>query len=138
MIRTLAITLFATFSLFLLFCLFYTSSSSQPSISRIQENGVKSTTFLDYLPSFLLPQTASASFKVPSKAIMGKIANATQKYLNHLSITNLVCAYYRAELGRSTWHLLHVMSVKFPVVPTIAEKQAFLDFISLFRYTLHL
>lgn len=41
-------------------------------------------------------------------------------------------ATLKAELGRSTWHLLHTMTVKYPLEPTKAEQQQYLDFIDLF------
>ncbi|RKP03029.1 hypothetical protein CXG81DRAFT_5234, partial [Caulochytrium protostelioides] len=38
----------------------------------------------------------------------------------------------KAELGRSAWHLIHVMAGKFPLSPTPDEQAAFRDYIYLF------
>ncbi|KAJ2997128.1 hypothetical protein HDV02_005869 [Globomyces sp. JEL0801] len=57
----------------------------------------------DLLPSW----SNQPTFKRPSKAIMSK-------------------------MGRSAWHLLHTMSVKFPLEPSNQEQQAYLDFVRLF------
>ncbi|KAI9199443.1 ERV/ALR sulfhydryl oxidase domain-containing protein [Polychytrium aggregatum] len=38
----------------------------------------------------------------------------------------------KAELGRSSWRLIHTMVGKFPVTPTDDEKESLLDFIYLF------
>ncbi|KAL8284152.1 hypothetical protein RQP46_004901 [Phenoliferia psychrophenolica] len=48
--------------------------------------------------------------------IMGKLKNETLK----------------AELGRSSWKLLHTMAARFPLEPTESEKDAFKSFIYLF------
>lgn len=40
---------------------------------------------------------------------------------------------WRAKLGRSTWHFLHVMAAKYPVSPTDAERQDMRDFFEAFR-----
>lgn len=37
----------------------------------------------------------------------------------------------RDELGRSTWHLLHVMASKYPLVPTTKEKKNYMTFLNL-------
>ncbi|KAJ3036892.1 hypothetical protein HDV00_002235 [Rhizophlyctis rosea] len=50
------------------------------------------------------------------EVIMAKMINETQK----------------AELGRSSWRLLHTMAAKFPPSPSRDEQEAFLDFIYLF------
>ncbi|KAI8911883.1 ERV/ALR sulfhydryl oxidase domain-containing protein [Gorgonomyces haynaldii] len=60
--------------------------------------------------------TFGPQFKAPDNVIMSKMGNETLK----------------AQLGRSTWHLLHTMAGKFPLHPTKDEQQAFLDFIRLF------
>ena len=63
-----------------------------------------------------LSLSRSAAFKTPQKAIMSKMVNET----------------LRAQLGRSAWYVLHVMSAKFPLKPSVQEQQTFLDYISLF------
>jgi Erv1 / Alr family len=55
-------------------------------------------------------------FKPQKAPIMSKMGNETLKQ----------------ELGRSSWKLLHTMSVKFPLKPTLDEKEAYLDFLGLF------
>lgn len=60
--------------------------------------------------------SSEAKFNSPNRPIMSEIGNATLK----------------AQLGRSSWHLLHTMSVKFPLTPTVVEQQSYMDFISLF------
>jgi FAD-linked sulfhydryl oxidase len=38
----------------------------------------------------------------------------------------------RQQLGNAGWRLLHTISVKFPVKPTMEDQQDYLDFIRLF------
>ncbi|KAI9284281.1 ERV/ALR sulfhydryl oxidase domain-containing protein, partial [Umbelopsis sp. AD052] len=52
---------------------------------------------------------------VGGHVIMGKLGNETIK----------------AELGRSTWKLLHTMTARFPLEPTIEERTALKQWITL-------
>lgn len=72
-------------------------------------------TFLGLYQYFSLP-SIQVKFKPQKPPIMSKLGNETIKQ----------------ELGRSSWRLLHTMSVKFPVKPTEDEKGAYLDFLGLF------
>ncbi|PVU97252.1 hypothetical protein BB561_000667 [Smittium simulii] len=64
---------------------------------------------------FTLDSTISDSIinELEGKAVMGKLANET----------------LRAQLGQSTWYLLHVMASRYPVEPTETEKILVLGFI---------
>ena len=75
-------------------------------------------TFLIILGIYQYSQLPSirVNFKPSKPPIMSKMGNATLK----------------AELGRSSWKLLHTMSVKFPLKPSADEKEAYHDFLNLF------
>ena len=55
-------------------------------------------------------------FEQPDRVIMSKMGNET----------------LRQQLGRASWHLLHTMSVKYPLNPTKRDRQDYLSFIKLF------
>ena len=54
-------------------------------------------------------------FEQPDRVIMSKMGNET----------------LRAQLGRASWHLLHTMSVKYPLNPTRKDQQDYLSLIKL-------
>eukprot|EP00842_Homolaphlyctis_polyrhiza_P004908 jgi/Hompol1/5418/HPOL_004415-RA len=60
--------------------------------------------------------SSSGDKRIPGAIIMSKMGNETLK----------------AELGRSSWRLLHTMARKFPYTPTKDEQNALRDFIYLF------
>lgn len=49
-----------------------------------------------------------------------------------MAMLELTRATNRAELGRSSWKLLHTMAARFPLEPNESEKEAFKSFIYLF------
>ena len=46
-----------------------------------------------------------------------------------MALLELTRATNRAELGRSSWKLLHTMAARFPLEPNESEKEAFKSFI---------
>lgn len=59
-------------------------------------------------------------------------ANSLSRFAGKPIMSKMTNDTIKAELGRSSWRLLHTIANKFPYEPTRDEKQALLDFIYLF------